>query len=300
MRSMIYKSISVVLMIAVGMIIMAAHHEKESDDLASLKEAHNLNWESWAAADMETHFGTIHPEGGGIFDDGNLVGMQNPNYDQVRDWAKSMYETVDFQMDNPNFNIQGAIVTYTQTATNKQTGREGRSIRTDVWTRTDGKWLRLHFQYTPLTNDLVDMTNRFIEEVWNKGDMSVADELCAPDVVHTGPPSTGAVTNGIEEQKQFITAVRTAFPDVKFTIDRGMLARANRVTVQWTFSGTHQGEFMGVAATGKKVTNSGISILTFAKGKIVDDYAMWDDLDVWRQLGLDPPQPPAADPSTAE
>ena len=42
MRNMVYKSISVVLMIAVGMMIMAAHHEKESDDLASLKEAHNL------------------------------------------------------------------------------------------------------------------------------------------------------------------------------------------------------------------------------------------------------------------
>ena len=87
---------------------------------------------------------------------------------------------------------------------------------------------------------------------------------------------------------------------MKFTIDRGMLARANRVTVQWTFSGTHQGEFMGVAATGKKVTNSGISILTFAKGKIVDTYAMWDPLNLWSQLGVDPPQPPAADPSAAE
>jgi steroid delta-isomerase-like uncharacterized protein len=144
------------------------------------------------------------------------------------------------------------------------------------------------------------MTQRSIEEVWNKGDLSVVDELFAADAVHTGPPSTGAVTNGIEERKQFITAVRTAFPDVKFTIDRGMLARANRVTVQWTFSGTHQGEFMGVAATGKKVTNSGISILTFAKGKIVDTYAMWDPLNLWRQLGVDPPQPPAADPSAAE
>ena len=71
-------------------------------------------------------------------------------------------------------------------------------------------------------------------------------------------------------------------------------------TVQWTFSATHQGEFLGVAATGKKVTNSGISILTFAKGKIVDDYATWDDLHIWRQLGVDPPQPPAADSSTAE
>ena len=61
MRSMVYKSISVVLMIAVGMMIMAAHHEKENDDLASLKEAFNLNWESWGATDIETHFSTIHP-----------------------------------------------------------------------------------------------------------------------------------------------------------------------------------------------------------------------------------------------
>ncbi|SVD00206.1 uncharacterized protein METZ01_LOCUS353060, partial [marine metagenome] len=43
---------------------------------------------------------------------------------------------------------------------------------------------------------------------------------------------------------------------------------------------------------------SGISILTFAKGKIVDYYSMWDSLNLWRQLGVDPPQPPAADSST--
>ena len=72
------------------------------------------------------------------------------------------------------------------------------------------------------------------------------------------------------------------------------------MTVQWPFSGTHQGEFMGIAATGKKVTNTGISIFTFAKGKIVDSYGMWDPLNLWRQLGVDPPQPPAADSSTAE
>ena len=267
-----------------------------------MKEAHNLNWESWAAADMETHFSTVRPEGSGIFDNGYLSSMKNVDYDQARDSAKSMYETVDFQMDNLNFNVQGnvAIVTYTQTSTNKETGREYKAIRTDVWTLTDGKWLRLHFQITPLTNDLVDMTNRFIEEVWNKGDMSVADELCAPDIVRTTPPSIGAVTNTVEEMKQGIISWRESFPDAKITVDRGMIARGNRVTVQWTFSGTHQGEFMGVAATGKKVTNSGISILTFAKGKIVDTYAMWDPLNLWRQLGVDPPQPPAADSSAAE
>jgi len=283
-------------------MIMAAHHEKESDGLASLKEAFNLNRESFNSADVETHFSTVHSAGGGINDRGRPWIMQNVDYEQVRDMAKWMNENAESQIDDLNFNIQGstAVVTFNQTGTSKRNGREWRTAVSQVWTHTEGKWLRLHEQATHITNDLMAMTQRSIEEAWNKGDLSVADELFAADVVHTGPPSTGAVTNGIEEQKQFITAVRTAFPDVKFTIDRGMLARANRVTVQWTFSGTHQGEFMGVAATGKKVTNSGISILTFAKGKIVDTYAMWDPLNLWRQLGVDPPQPPAADSGTAE
>ena len=303
MRSMFYKTISVVLMIAVGMMIMAAHHEKESDDLASLKEAFNLNRDSWNSADVETHFGTVHPQGSFIGDDGGLGDFQDIDYERARNWAKWVNENMEVQMDNLNFNIQGnvAVVTFIQTGTSKENGREWmRNIHSHVWTRVDGKWLRVHEQITPVTAEIMAMTNRFIEEVFNKGDLSVADELCAPDIVRTEPPSTGAVTNGIEELKQFVVAVRTAFPDVKITIDRGMIARANRVTAQWTFSGTHQGEFMGVAATGKKVTNTGISILTFAKGKIVADSAMWDPLNLWRQLGVDPPQPPAADSSAAE
>ena len=289
-------------MIAVGMMIMAAHHEKESDGLASLKEAFNLNRESFKSADVETHFSTVHSAGGGINDRGRPWIMQNVDYEQVRDMAKWMNENAESQIDDLNFNIQGstAVVTFNQTGTSKENGREWRTAVSQVWTHTEGKWLRLHEQATPLTNDLVDMTNRFIEEVWNKGDMSVADELCAPDIVRTTPPSIGAVTNTVEEMKQGIISWRESFPDAKITVDRGMIARGNRVTVQWTFSGTHQGEFMGVAATGKKVTNSGISILTFAKGKIVDTYAMWDPLNLWRQLGVDPPQPLATDSGTAE
>ena len=136
--------------------------------------------------------------------------------------------------------------------------------------------------------DNVAMANRFIEEGWNKGDLSVVDELCAPDIIRTEPPSTGVVTNGIGELKQFVIAVRTAF-DCQLIID-DISAGDNKVTVRWTFSATHQGEFLGVAATGKKVTNKAISILTFAKGKIVDSYVMWDTLNLWWQLGVDPPQ----------
>ena len=154
-----------------------------------------------------------------------------------------------------------------------------------MWTRTDGKWLRLHFQYAHLIADNVAMTNRLIEEAWNKGDLSVIDELCDPDMV--------------TEQKQGVTSWRTAFPDFKLTIDE-ISAGDNKVTVEWTFAGTHQGEFMGVAATGKKATNTGIAVMTFAGGKVSKTSVAFDSLNLWRQLGVDPPQPPAADPSAAE
>ena len=137
--------------------------------------------------------------------------------------------------------------------------------------------------------DNVAVANRFIEEVWNKGDLSVVDELCAPDIVRTEPPSTGVVTNGIEELKQFVIAVRTAF-DCQLIIDE-ISAGDNKVTVRWTCNATHHGEFMGVATTGKKVINKAITILTFAQGKIVDSYDMWDTLNLWWQLGVAPPKP---------
>ena len=287
MRSMVYKSVSIVFVIAVVVIFMAAHHEKGNDDLASLKEAHNLHWEGWKSADMETHFSTVHPEGSGIFPDGYLAsGMKNLDYDSLRNSAKQWYENFEVQIGNPNFNIQGnvAVATYNQTTTNKETGREEKNIRTDVWARTGGKWLRFHFQYTPLTAANVDMTNRLIKEAWNKGDLSVLDELCDPDMV--------------TEQKQGITSWRAAFPDFQLTIDE-ISAGNNKVTVEWTFAGTHQGEFMGVAATGKKATNTGIAVMTFAGGKISKTSVAFDSLNLWRQLGVDPPQPPA-DSSTAE
>ena len=137
--------------------------------------------------------------------------------------------------------------------------------------------------------DNVATTKRFIEEVWNKGNLSLADEICAPDIVCTDAPSTGVVLNGIEELKQYLTAVRTAF-DYKIIIDE-IIAGDNKVTVPWTLSATHQGEFMGVAATGKKVANKGVFIFTFAQGKITDSYSMWDVLNMWWQLGVDPPKP---------
>ena len=72
------------------------------------------------------------------------------------------------------------------------------------------------------------------------------------------------------------------------------------MTVQWPSSVTHQGEYRGVVTTGKKVTNLGTGVGTFVGGKLSETSVASDSLNLWRQLGVDPPQPPAADPSTAE
>ena len=225
---------------------------------------------------METHFSTVYPEGSGIFPDGYLASsMKNLDYDSLRNSAKQWYENFEVQIGNPNFNIQGnvAVGTYNQTTTNKETGRERKTIRTDVWTHTDGKWLRLHFQYAHLTADNVAMTNRLIEEAWNKGDLSVIDEIFSSDMV--------------TEQKQGVTSWRAAFPDFQLTIDE-ISAGDNKVTVEWTFAGTHQGEFMGVAATGKKATNTGIAVMTFAGGKISKTSVAFDSLNLMETAGSRP------------
>ena len=167
----------------------------------------------------------------------------------------------------------------------KGNGREWRTAVSQVWTRADGKWLRLHGHETHITNDLIAMTNRLMGEVWNKGNLSVIDEIFSSSMV--------------QGQKQAIASVRTAFPDIQFRID-DTSAGSNKVTVEWTVSGTHQEEYMGVTATGKKAEFSGVSVVTFAGGKIVKTSVVFDSLNLWRQLGVDPPQPPAADPSAAE
>ena len=397
MRPMFYKTISVVLVIAAGMVFTAAHHQPESDGLAPLKEAFNRSRDSWKSADVETHFSLIHPEASRIGTGGVLRSiMQDVDYETERNRAKEIYEGRESRIDDLDFDIQGRVATVTFSETildpkfggigvrlgipvrveagnkvlrvvspnpkfpafeagikagdlitkidgikvdiseesgktfrdylNKVKGKIGTSVNltiqrgegenqkifavtitrkelapagrreqrtavSQVWTLTDGKWLLLHEHTTQITADLVDMTRRLVEEVWNKGDLSVIDELCDPDVIRTVPPSIGAITYSAEEMKQDIISWREAFPDAKIYVgSRGMIASSNKVVVQWHFSGTHQGEYMGVAPTGKQVRNSGISTLTFVKGKIVHENAVWDDLHTWRQLGVDPPQ----------
>jgi steroid delta-isomerase-like uncharacterized protein len=90
-----------------------------------------------------------------------------------------------------------------------------------------------------------------------------------------------------EAVKQFHAYLFAAFPDAQRTVEDQLTDDQNVVT-RWTASATHQGEFMGVAPTGKRVTMTGISIHRIADGKIVEEWQQWDSLGLMQQLGVVP------------
>lgn len=90
-----------------------------------------------------------------------------------------------------------------------------------------------------------------------------------------------------EEHRQFLISLFAGFPDAHWTIE-DQFADQDRVVTRWTFSGTHQGTFIGIEATGKQLHSSGISIHRIVKGKIAEEWAEWDTLGVMQQSGLVP------------
>jgi len=126
---------------------------------------------------------------------------------------------------------------------------------------------------------------RFFEELFNQGNLERADELVAANYVNHNPAP--GETPGLEGLKQFVTTLRTAFPDIQFTLD-DQIAEGDRVTTRFTATGTHQAEFAGIPATGKPIRITAINIHRVAEGKIQEGWLNWDALGMMQQLGVIP------------
>ena len=124
---------------------------------------------------------------------------------------------------------------------------------------------------------------RYIEEVWNKGNLAVAEEVFAPTFVDHDPRYPGIVS--LDHLKQFFTAFRAAFPDLRTNVE-DLLAEGDKVLLRYSWTGTHKGEFLGIAPTGKRVMVMGLALYRFADGKVVEAWANADDLGLLRQLGV--------------
>lgn len=130
------------------------------------------------------------------------------------------------------------------------------------------------------------LARRIVEEAFTAGRLEVVDELVARDYVGHDP-SLPEDARGPEGVKELIAGYRAAFPDIRVTVE-DQIAEGDRVVTRWAATGTHQGELMGMPATGKQGTVTGITIDRIADGKIVESWDNWDTLGLMQQLGAVP------------
>jgi steroid delta-isomerase-like uncharacterized protein len=130
-------------------------------------------------------------------------------------------------------------------------------------------------------DQLKDAYRRIIDAI-SRGDADGLDELIAPDVVDHNPiPDQAPGRDGF---KQWMAAARTAFPDMRGTVE-DVIAEGDRVAARMTWHGTHRGAFMGVGPTGKRISFSAFHLVRFSQDRAVEWWGTADLLGALRQLG---------------
>lgn len=129
----------------------------------------------------------------------------------------------------------------------------------------------------------VQVIQRWFEEVWNKGNLDAIDELLAADAVGRGLGEAGKDVYGPAGFKPFVQRIRGAFPDIHITVE-DTVAEGDKVAARFTATMTHEGDDLGLPATGKRVTVSGITFTLVRNGQIADGWNCWDIYGMMQQL----------------
>jgi len=161
--------------------------------------------------------------------------------------------------------------------------------------RADRIWAGALNTSQSLAEKNVALVERFFEEVWNKGNLELVDELFSPDFEeHNAPPG---VARGHKGYKASVNQFRSAFPDIQFSLDQ-VLAEDTRVALRLTGRGTHKGNFMGIPPSGKQVTFGGMTFIHTKDGKFTDRWGISDMPGLLMQLGGGqmPAMPPVRTP----
>jgi steroid delta-isomerase-like uncharacterized protein len=125
---------------------------------------------------------------------------------------------------------------------------------------------------------------RVIEDLYTRGDLAVAEELYAADYIRHDP-ATPNVGTGVAAVKQVANTYRTAFPDLELTAE-DVVAEGDKALCRWSARGTHLGDLQGIAPTGKRFEITGLTLMKFAGGQIVEEWTNWDVLGMMQQLGV--------------
>jgi len=143
------------------------------------------------------------------------------------------------------------------------------------------------------------VVRRLYEEAFGQGKPEVLDEVLNPDFVCYDPNAEGGEVRGLETTKGEVEYFQNAFPEDFFWRVKDQLAEGDKVTTRYTIGGTHQGEFFGIPASGRRVEIRGINIDRVEGGKVVEEWASYDLLGAMHQLGTisDPGQEEARAPA---
>jgi steroid delta-isomerase-like uncharacterized protein len=131
-----------------------------------------------------------------------------------------------------------------------------------------------------------DIFQRMVDDLWNNRNLAVADELFSPNAPNNIPIAPD-LPAGPAGAKALASVFHTAFPDLKVTVDR-VHAMGDRVAGRVFEEGTHQGEFLGVPASGKTVDFTKIGLFRIENGKIAESWYEFDSLRVMQQIGAIP------------
>ena len=140
--------------------------------------------------------------------------------------------------------------------------------------------------------DNIAVVRRMVDEAWNRGNVDVIDELCAPDCVHhagaAGSPQaqiSGAGTP--EDTKAGIRSLRSAFPDLHISLE-DVFAQGDSVACRYITTGTNRGSFMGRPPTNKRTFTTGMSYVQLNDGKIASSWSEVDVIGLLQDIGVLP------------
>ena len=138
----------------------------------------------------------------------------------------------------------------------------------------------------------MELVRRWVDQVWNRGDLDRIADFHPPTFRSEGRDTTPG------ETKLWHIHNRSTFPDIHYRID-DMFAAEDRVALRWSATATHLGALWElIPATGKRIHWNGMHLLRLADNKIVEVWALQNNLAQLRQLGATL-QPPADDPAAA-
>ena len=130
----------------------------------------------------------------------------------------------------------------------------------------------------------VQFVETWFEEVWRKGSSEAIDQMVADDAVMHGLGEADAVVRGGAGFKPFVQLMRGAFPDVDIR-PMQMIEEDDLIATRWVATMTHQGDQLGVPATGRRVSVTGVTIVRLRDGKIVEAWNHYDQMSLMQQIG---------------